>query len=209
MIRSEAIVGLAYGEASDGDARSDPNARERFSDALGIPTAWATISQVHGGAVVVARHAGPHGDADAVLTDVAGLPIAIATADCMPIAIEGDRSIALAHAGWRGVAVGVVPAAVAAMEAIGDVARRASIGPHIGACCYEVGDEVLEAIGGHGATTRTGSRSADLAQAVREQLGDLPIELMAPCTLDDGRFASYRRNGTTLRQVTVAWISQA
>ena len=54
-----------------------------------------------------------------------------------------------------------------------------------------------------------GDQSADLAQAVREQLGDLPTELMAPCTLDDGRFASYRRNGTTLRQVTVAWLSQA
>ena len=209
MIRSEAIPGLVYGEVSDGDARSDPAAREHLSSALGIPSSWATISQVHGAAVVVARRPGPQGDADAVLTDVPGLPIAIGTADCVPVAIAGDRTIALAHAGWRGVAAGVVPAALRAMEAIGDVPRCASVGPHIGPCCYEVGVEVVDAIGGHGATTRGGGLSVDLTEAILHQLGELPTEVIDPCTLDDGRFASYRRNGTPRRQVTVAWLSEA
>jgi hypothetical protein len=209
MIRSDAIPGLVYGDASDGDARSDALARARLSSTLGIPSAWATISQVHGGTVVVARRAGSHGDADAVVTDVPGLPIAIGTADCVPVAIAGERTIALAHAGWRGVVAGVVPAALRAMEAIGDVPVRASIGPHIGPCCYEVGTEVVDAIGGHEAATRAGGLSVDLAEAIVGQLGGLPTEVIDVCTLDDDRFASYRRNGTSRRQVAVAWLSEA
>jgi YfiH family protein len=205
MIRSEAIPEVAFGLEAEGDARSDMIARARISQALGIPTDWATVSQVHGSRVITAAHPGNHGDADGLITDRPDLPIVVATADCLPIAIVGRRTTAMVHAGWRGVAKGVVTEALMAMRAMGDVPFAAVIGPHIGSCCYEVGDEVIAAVGGYGATTRWGTTSIDLASAVEDQLDDLVVERIDVCTMDDGRFASFRRDGTTARQVAVAW----
>ena len=206
MIRSEAIPGIAFGTDADGDGRSDTSARIAISADLGVPSQWATISPVHGAGVVVATEPGQLGEADAVVTSTPGLPIAVATADCVPVGLAGERSVALAHAGWRGVVAGVVPAVLAAMRSSGDPAARAVIGPHIGPCCYEVGDEVVKALGATPATTRWGTQSVDLAAAIVEQLGDIEIEMIDMCTLDDDRFASHRRNGTTRRQVAVAWV---
>jgi len=206
MIRVGSIPSVAFGAASDGDARSDADARRSFSQTLAIPDEWATIDQVHGRDVVVARRPGAQGTADGIVTTTVGLPIAVATADCVPVALAGATTIGLVHAGWRGVASGVVPATVATMSALGDPPTRAVIGPHIGACCYEVGDDVITAIGGHAATTSWGTRSLDLAEAIRAQLGDLALEVVGACTAHDGRFASYRRDRTDVRQVTVAWL---
>jgi YfiH family protein len=207
MNRSEAIPGVAFGTAADGDGRLDRRARDRISAELGISTEWATVSQVHGADVVDARRPGHHGDADAIFTSVPGLPVTVATADCLPVVVAGTTSIGIAHAGWRGVASGVVPALVAAMRSAGDEPQVAEIGPHIGPCCYEVGPDVIEAIRGHTGTTRTGRLSADLAAAVTRQLDGIPVVGTSVCTKDDERFASYRRNGTALRQVTVAWLA--
>lgn len=205
MIRSEAIPGVAFGSEADGDARSDMVARATISLALDIPTEWATVSQVHGTHVVPVSHPGMHGDADGLITDQPGLPVAVATADCLPVAIVGHRSTALVHAGWRGVARGVIAEALRVMADLGDAPVAATIGPHIGACCYEVGDEVIAAVGGYGATTRWGTTSVDLASAVTDQLEGIPVERIDVCTMDDDRFASFRRNGTTSRQVAIAW----
>jgi hypothetical protein len=205
MIRSEAIPGVAFGTEADGDARSDMVARTTISNALGIPTTWATVSQVHGARVVSVTQPGNQGDADGLITDRSGLPVAVATADCLPVAIVGHRSTALVHAGWRGVAKGVIAEALVAMAEMGDAPVAATIGPHIGSCCYEVGDEVIAAVGGYGATTRWGTTSVDLASAVTDQLDGLAVERIDICTMDDDRFASFRRNGTNTRQVAIAW----
>ena len=206
MNRSEAIPGVAFGTASDGDGRSDTTARALISAELGIPEEWAIISQVHGAHVAVGDEPGHHGDADAVLTSVPGLPITVATADCLPVVIAGGTSIGLAHAGWRGVAAGVVSRLVDSMRSEGDDPTIAEIGPHIGPCCYEVGSEVVDAVGGFARTTRDGSRSVDLAAAVRAQLDGITTIVSAACTMDDSRFESHRRNATPHRQVTVAWL---
>jgi YfiH family protein len=206
MIRSEAIIGVAFGTATDGDGRSSEDARRRVSEELAIDDAWATITQVHGSDVIVARSPGMLGEADAVVALRGGPPVAIATADCVPVALAGASSIALVHAGWRGVASGVVAHAVQTMRSLGDPPDRAVIGPHIGPCCYEVGDDVVEAVGGHDATTTWGTTSVDLGAAITDQLAGIGIESVAACTMHDDRFASFRRNGTAQRQVTVAWV---
>ena len=206
MNRSEAIPGVAFGTASDGDGRSDTAARARISAELGIPESWAIISQVHGAHVAVVDEPGHHGDADAVLTSAPGLPITVATADCLPVVVAGGTSIGIAHAGWRGVARGVVARLVDAMRSAGDDPTIAEIGPHIGPCCYEVGPEVVEAVGGFAHTTRDGSRSVDLAGAVRAQLDGITTIVSDACTMDDVRYESHRRNATPRRQVTVAWL---
>jgi YfiH family protein len=107
--------------------------------------AWAR--QVHG--ADVARVVGPGfvGQADALVTTTRGVPLAIFTADCVPI-VEYDAQagvLAAAHAGWRGTVRGVAQAAVAAACAAGARAERmrAAIGPSIGACCYEVDEPVV------------------------------------------------------------------
>ncbi len=208
MIRPRGFPGIAFGEAVDGDPRSDVSVRSTFSQRLGIPDSWAIVDQVHGSTVVNSAEAGHLGRADGILTRVPMLPIAIATADCVPVVLVGAESVAIVHAGWRGVAAGVITQASRMMSRTGDSVLRAAIGPHIQACCYEVGVEVVDAIGGHGATTTSGTLSVDLASAIREQLSDVDVVGSAACTMHDDRFHSYRQNATSKRQVTVAWIPQ-
>lgn len=208
MILPRGFPGVAFGEASDGDPRYDETVRRTMSEGLGIAAVWATIDQVHGADILVATDPGRLGEADGIASSAVDLPIAIATADCVPVVLRGDFTIAVAHAGWRGIASGVVEAAVRAVSETGDVVRSAVLGPHIGPCCYAVTPSVVDAIGGHGGTTTTGRLSADLSGAVHSRLPGIEISGVESCTMHDNRFFSYRRNGTGKRQVTVAWISQ-
>jgi YfiH family protein len=103
------------------------------------PRAW--LRQVHGDRVVEARP-GACGEGDALRLAGSGIAACVATADCVPVALVGGESAALVHAGWRGVAAGVVERA---LEELGGRAT-AFLGPAIGPCCYEVGDEVAAAV---------------------------------------------------------------
>jgi YfiH family protein len=205
MIRPTTIVGAAFGDRHDGDARADSDARARWSSHLGIVPDWATMHQVHGAAVACADGPGPVGDADAIVTDIPGLPIVVATADCLPIVVATDHAVGVIHAGWRGITAGVIPATLAALaDGYGPV-DRAVIGPHIGPCCYEVGSEVASAVG-FPATTTWGTTSVDLGLAAEAQLAGVPTERVDVCTHHDAAHASFRRDGTDERQVTVAWL---
>lgn len=208
MIIPPGVPGVAFGTRIDGDARSDSQRRVRLSETLGISPQWATIKQVHGSTVVRAPAPGFYGEADAIVTHVAQLPIAIATADCVPVVLIGAHSRAVVHAGWRGVANGVVPAAVAMVAELDDKVVSAVVGPHIGSCCYAVGPEVVDAIGGFASVTRSGSVSVDLAEAVRYQLAGVPVIDVGVCTHDAPDMASYREDGTTDRQIAIAWLPQ-
>jgi len=208
MITPPGVPGVVFGSRSDGDARSDGRARSAISTRFDISTDWATIKQVHGFVVAYADAPGFYGEADGLVTDVPRLPIAIATADCVPVVLIAQRARAVVHAGWRGVAAGVVPEAVTAMERSGHTITGAVIGPHIGPCCYEVGREVIEAIGGFEERTRSGGVSVDLAAAIESQMDIPDVVDMGVCTFDDGSMASYRQDGTSDRQVTVVWLPQ-
>ncbi|MCJ7780321.1 MAG: polyphenol oxidase family protein, partial [Acidimicrobiia bacterium] len=148
------------------------------------------------------------GSADGLITDQPGLPLAIATADCVPIIIEGDRLVAILHAGWRGVAAEIVREGIEAMKARGDTPRRAAIGPSIGPCCYEVGDEVRAAVGDYASRTTVATPSVDLWSAAAAQLSGLDIWRSNICTYTEPGFRSYRRDATTERQVAVAWLPE-
>ncbi|MEN8233527.1 MAG: polyphenol oxidase family protein [Actinomycetota bacterium] len=206
MIRPAGFRGAAFGRGVEGNGRDDPSARARLSSALGIRDDWAYLNQVHG--KVVRRVTGPGlaGNGDAIVTDVRGLPLVVATADCVPIVVEGDHSVGVIHAGWRGVVAGVIPAALDAMRALGDTPRRAAIGPSIGPCCYEVGDDVASVLSGYGATTTFSTRSVDLWSAATDQLDGLDVWHSGICTFTETDYWSYRRDGTTRRQIAVAWL---
>jgi YfiH family protein len=173
----------------------------------GAPDEWAFVAQVHGDGVIRADAAGWLGEADALYTTRPGIAVAVATADCVPVVIEGIGFVAVIHAGWRGVAGGVVAATLRSLSGEGLVPQRAAVGPAIGPCCYEVGDEVLAAFPGHAATTTWGSPSVDLPGAVRTQLGDLPVWVSDRCTRTDPELFSYRSDRTPHRQVSVAGLS--
>ncbi len=163
-------------------------------------------------------------EADAAITTQPGRVLAILTADCLPVVLadtEG-RVLGVAHAGWRGLAGGVLEATLQAMRERCPEARawRAWIGPGIGASAFQVGDDVREAFAGVGAelpgmftadTQVTGKWRADLAGLARwrlVRLGVENIEICGLCTATDaaGRFYSYRRDGQTGRMATLAWI---
>lgn len=206
MIRPAGFRGVFFGDAADGNGRDETEQRVRISDRLGIPSTWASIRQVHGDTVVTVGESGIAGDGDGLVTESNRLPLAIATADCLPVVIEGDRSVALVHAGWRGVAAGVIRSGVEAMQLLGDTPRRAAIGPSIGPCCFEVGDEVVEAIGGSATTTNAGTQSVDLWSAAATQLEGLRVWRSNICTFTDPAYHSFRRDATSNRQVAVAWV---
>jgi YfiH family protein len=206
MIRPEGFTGAAFGNAADGDARTDDEARRRMSARLGISAEWAIVRHVHGTDVTVADAPGHLGDADVTVTTRPGVPIAVASADCLPVVIEGDGGVAIVHAGWRGMADGVVAAARDALQERGVTAERVAIGPGIGPCCFEVGPEVAERFPEAVTKTRWGTPSVDLAAAAVSQVADLSVWVSDVCTYCGDGHHSFRRTSTPERQVAVAWV---
>lgn len=131
--------------------------REQLAMALGVRDAdTRTTWQVHGADVLIVRRGDPAGwpppQADGIITPDPGIPLVMRFADCVPLILYDpvQRVLGLAHAGWRGTVAGAGPATVERMAEVfgskpGDI--LAGIGPSIGPCCYEVGDEVVEQVG--------------------------------------------------------------
>lgn len=172
--------------------------------------------QVHGALVAIVKSVVPPEpfEADALATRNPGTGVGVITADCVPVlaVTAGGASVLAIHAGWRGLAEGVVEAGIVALEQLGGRKKevRAVIGPCIGACCYEVDEPVLMALRrrfgdalDHVLTpSRPGHARLDLGQLVgtalrRSGLGDDQWgRLDGACTrCDPKRFHSYRRDG--------------
>jgi YfiH family protein len=205
MIRPPGRPGAAFSLGEEGDLRGDHAARRDWSAALGISGEWAEVEQVHGGEVLEVNGPGPAGTADAMYTRQERLPLAVFTADCLGVVVGGEAGIGVAHAGWRGLAAGVVGRLVAAMEAAGIGPRLAWLGPAIGSCCFEVGDEVGALFPGQASTTTWGTGSVDLAAAARLQLGDLEVWSSDHCTRHHEDAFSHRRTGRPDRMAAVGW----
>jgi len=199
--------------------------RRRVATALGLAgMPWATVHQVHGNRVVSATRAALGGgppeakrrldEADGLVATEPGLVLVVFTADCVPVLLADpvNRVVGAVHAGWRGLAAGVVEAGVAAMAAAGaDLAATvALVGPAIGGCCYEVGPEVADALGDRypvaRSTTRGGRLAVETALAARQALLGAGLDpgrvtTMGECTHHHPeRYFSYRRDGLTGRQ---------
>jgi purine-nucleoside/S-methyl-5'-thioadenosine phosphorylase / adenosine deaminase len=172
--------------------------RERVREAAGVER-LAQGRQVHGTRVVVDGQGIE--EADGQVTTEAGVAAVVLVADCLPVALAGPGAVAVVHAGWRGLAAGVIEAGI---EATGG-AVAAAIGPGIGPCCYEVGDDVRAVFG-------TSEPTLDLKAIARSRLeaaGVREVHDCGICTACDGeRFFSHRRDrGVTGRQAGLAWRS--
>ena len=164
------------------------------------------MDQVHGRAVLAVSGPGPAGEGDAIMTATPGLPLAVRTADCVPIVIHSEAAVAVVHAGWRGLTAGIIESTLENLQDAATPARRAAIGPAIGPCCYEVGDEVIDAFDGRVAATGWGSPSVDLWSEAERRLAGLDVWRADLCTKCEEGFHSYRGGAGDRRQTSVGWM---
>jgi len=210
---------LNLGILTDDDREAVIENRRRLAGALGFaPERVAIGRQVHG--AELQRHAGPQqpspfaepgpqpAEVDGHVTAEPELAPLVFVADCLPVALAGPGGVAMLHCGWRGLAAGIVDRGV---EAVG--ATDAAIGPGIGPCCYEVGEDVLDAFSGLGPGAARG-RMLDLGEvAIRllRRAGVDRVESAGMCTsCEESLFFSHRRDGgRTGRQAGLVWLERS
>ena len=200
--------------------------RRRLEQSLGCATRIAWPRQVHGTTVITvdalqaALEMGETAEADAVVSDRPGMVCAVQTADCLPVvlATADGAAVGVAHAGWRGLADGVLETTLAALRDLRpEVSIQAWMGAAIGPAAFEVGPEVREAFRAQDpeaeAAFRPGAGGrllADLYQLARQRLqraGVAPVAGGGRCTFTEAEtFYSYRRDGKTGRMGTLVWI---
>ncbi len=205
-----AFESLNLGLNTDDDPELVERNRDRAASALGRdPTGLLSGRQVHGTELARAERPRdadlPPPQADGQLTAEPALTAMVTVADCLPIALRGERGVAMVHGGWRGLAAGILARGTAEVGA-----TAAAIGPGIGRCCYEVGDEVLGAFAELGPQVADG-RMLDLVAVARAQLERAGVAEVAAAELctscEPELFYSHRRDGgRTGRQAGCAWI---
>ena len=185
-----------------------------------LPSEPAWLTQVHG--VNVADAADVHGtpEADACVATQTGVVCAMMTADCLPVLFcdVAGKVVGSAHAGWRGLASGVLERTVDAMRQRGAAEILAWLGPAIGPEKFEVGQDVVDAFVSHDAVSRSafvaiagreGKFLADIYQLARLRLGQAGVTRVSGggfCTVSDTRFYSYRRDKVTGRMASLIWL---
>ncbi len=208
-------LGAHVGDAPD-SVRTN---RQRLREALGLPAEPCWLNQVHGAAVIEADQWSSPPTADACIARSPGKVCVVMTADCLPVLLcsrEGDR-VAAAHAGWRGLAGGVLESTVSSLGLPGSE-LLAWLGPAIGPSAFEVGDEVRIAFTSKDAAAAQAFRAshradhwlADLYLLARQELARLGVQAVYGggwCTYrDEARFFSYRRDGQCGRMASLIWM---
>ena len=212
MIRPEwpapARVQALMTTREDGDV-SAPEAERRLH--AWVPSGPRWLRQVHGTTAILHPRARPEGDA--AVARMPGVVCAVMAADCMPVlfADEEGTVVGAAHAGWRGLAAGVLESTMEAMRVPPD-RLFAWLGPAIGPRVYEVGDEVLAAFRGYESAfspTRPGHWLLDLYAVAREKLKHVKhVSGGGFCTHSDReRFFSYRRDRGAERMAALIWLT--
>jgi YfiH family protein len=205
------VTTRALGDMKTGEGRA------RLRAFLPADPAW--IRQVHGTACVRAEPAANGISADAVYSKEKGGVCLVSLADCMPVLLaeENGEAVAAAHAGWRGLAGGVIESAI---DALGIPGARllAWLGPAIGPRAYEVGDEVRAAFLERDAraarafsATRPGHWLLDLYAVARQRLEAKGVRRVSGgtfCTYtQEDKFFSFRKNGATQRMAAAVWLA--
>ncbi len=204
---------LNLGRLTEDDAASVEENRRRLCDEVGTePDLLHYGRQVHG--AVVRRAAGRGEPGDGVWTDTPGEPLLVFTADCLPVALVraagAPPAVAALHVGWRGLLAGIVPAAVEALG--GGRPLAAAVGPGIGPCCYEVGEEVAAPFRERFGADVASDGRLDLWACVERALsaaGVADVHRTDLCTACNPElFFSHRRDGgRTGRQGLIAYVA--
>lgn len=205
------------------DKHSVEDNRRRFREAWSLPSEPWWLNQVHGTNIEVIKDSDQKmafAAADGAWTNVPALVIGVLTADCLPVVIADrtGREVAVVHAGWRGLAAGVVGAALEKFSS--GLSLQAWLGPAIGPTAFEVGEEVRQAfvdVSTDNAAAFTATQVEDkflanlyqLATRELKDWGDIQVYGGEHCTLSEPKlFHSYRRDGSASgRMATVAWLA--
>ncbi len=221
FVRSDnSIVEVAWTDRNDGDFHVDrPPAELAARRAAVMPGEWSVVRQVHGDAVVdVSEQRANHAElpeADGIVVSSPGHPISVQGADCAPIAFITDvGAIGVAHAGWRGLAAGIVGAVSNRLFEMGSSVERALIGPVICVDCYAFGAEDLETVAlalGEDvrAETATGAPALNMRAglvAAFDQLGVAEVEFVGGCPSCDHTGFSHRARREPERHCLVARV---
>ena len=210
-------LGHHVGDSPDAVAAN----RAGLADQLPAGTRIQWLQQVHGSCVVEPPVSADYPEADASLTRQRGIACAILTADCLPVLLcnRAGTVVAAAHAGWRGLAGGVLEATVNAM---GDAPQEllAWLGPAIGPNIFEVGPEVRRVFTANAPASagcfraspdRDGHFFADIYALARQRLASVGVNSVyggGECTMtDQSRFFSYRRSGQTGRMASIILLT--
>lgn len=194
-----------------GPHRSRQQAYQELTESPRPRLTWPR--QVHSATVLGVNSGGCCGEGDALMSQRNDLALSVATADCLPIVLAGTQSISTIHAGWRGLAQDIIGEVIARLSEPADQ-LRAWIGPAIGVCCYEVGEDVADQVAkSSGDTVRKLTAKKphlDLIAAAEIQLyrrGLRKIDSLRICTRCHPEWLwSYRREGENAgRNWTFAW----
>lgn len=230
LLRREIAGRLAVAvvtERTDGDVHPErvdaETLRRRQIELTGMP--WMMLDEVHGTEIVVADTLNPveyplAGLGDVLLANRSPQTPAVWAADCAPIALFGSdgTSRVVAHAGWRGLAAGVLDAAIDGLESTGTKVAAAVLGPCIHGCCYEFGSSDLARVA-HGVdapssavacVTNWGTAGLDVPAAVAAGLArrGVALDAVGACTGCDQRFHSHRRRAEPERHALIAWFEE-
>jgi len=213
-----AIARARFTTRADGDLNADlvpPRvlaARRRAI--VDLPATW--LDEVHGCRVVTVEVPGQHdgATADASVTAVPGAALGIWVGDCAPVAfVSPEGVVGAAHAGWRGLLAGVLPATLAAMRELGAEHVEAHLGPYIPPGCYEFGEgdlAVLESRFGPAVrgVTAWGTPALDVGAAIEASLAEVGVAVASsgPCTACSPEHWSHRAHGDRERQGMVVWL---
>lgn len=173
------------------------------------------MRQVHGSHVAVVGGPDDAGaTADAAVTAVPGLALAVYTADCAPVVLVTPGAVGVAHAGWRGLVDGVLQNAVAALRTLGGGPVAAHVGPHIRSRCYEFGSDDLAVVADRlgprvRASTAWGTDALDLTAGVVAALAEVGVDEVhdsGVCTACSPFHFSHRARVDRGRLASVTWI---
>jgi YfiH family protein len=172
------------------------------------------MNQVHGNRVAIIEEVTEEiPTADALVTGIPGITLAVMVADCIPLLLKSSYAVAAVHVGRKGLLNRVAEKAIVVMREISDSGISAIIGPAICGKCYEVSDEIFsEVTKGHpdsASQTVSGTPALDLVAALisdLQKLGITDIDNQSRCTLEHDDLYSYRRDGATGRQVGLVWL---
>ena len=218
-VSSGVYASLNMGCSGGDNADAVSENRRRVHQALALPAQPCWIRQVHGVRVAQMPRDAPEPDADASFSVEPGVVCAVQAADCLPVLLcdRAGTVVAAAHAGWRGLAAGVLEKTVAALP-VPPGELLAWLGPAIGPEAFEVGEEVRDSFVGADAAAaiafraggQPGKHYADLFVLARQRLARAGVQRVSGGGLsthgDPARFYSYRRDGITGRMAALIWL---
>lgn len=188
-----------------GDSESIVAQNRAIVDRIFTPVQY--MNQVHGHRIAIIEEQSDEAPtADALVTGIPGITLAVMVADCIPLLLKSQEVVAAVHVGRKGLMNSITPATIELMRDMGATSIQAIMGPSICGKCYEVSADIYhEVITAHPkaqSTTSEGTFSLDLPAALRGVLVDQSISIVDEfsCTVEDPELFSYRRDGVTGRQ---------